>query len=40
MLMLNWFSSARIEQAGYAGSLYVNTRISMVTTKQNLGRFS
>ena len=30
MLLLNWFSSACIVQAGDAGYLYVNTRISMV----------
>ena len=30
--MLNWFSSACIVQAGQAGSLYVNTMISMMNT--------
>ena len=34
MLMLNWISSACIVQAGQAGPLYVNTTISMVSTRQ------
>ena len=32
MLMLNWISSACIVQAGQAGPLYVNTKISMEET--------
>ena len=31
--MLNWISSACIEQAGQAGPLYVNTTISMTWMK-------
>ena len=30
--MLNWITSACIEQAGQAGPLYVNTKISMPNT--------
>ena len=33
MLMLNWISSACIVQAGQAGPLYVNTKISMFRTQ-------